>query len=215
MRAGAVDIDDHGIDDTATTIGPARVYYGGVMVRGNTRGAIIAIVGGALALTACSADSPDQSRVDQGLSPQGPTLSGSVVRVVDGDTVRVLVDGQREDISVRLIGIDTPETVAPGRPVECFGPEASEFAEQLLDGARVLLEFDPTQGETDRYDRTLAYVWVESPSGELTLFNLAAITGGFAEEVTYAADYAWQAEFIAADRAAREAGVGRWSACPT
>jgi len=215
MRAGAVDIALHGIDEWAAEIGPGLLIYGGVMVWGNTGAALVAIAGAALALTACSADSPDQSRVDQELSPQGPTLSGSVVRVVDGDTVRVLVDGQGEDVSVRLIGIDTPETVAPGRPVECFGPEASEFAEQLLDGARVLLELDPTQGETDRYDRTLAYVWVESPTGELTLFNLAAITGGYAEEVTYAADYAWQAEFIAADRAAREAGVGRWSACPT
>jgi len=215
MRAATVDIDDHGIGDTTTAIGPARVYYGGPMLRGIRSRATVGLALLALAVTACSADSPDQSRVDQGLSPQGPTLSGSVVRVVDGDTVRVLVDGQREDISVRLIGIDTPETVAPGRPVECFGPEASDFAKQLLDGARVLLEFDPTQGVTDRYDRTLAYVWVESPSGELTLFNLAAITGGFAEEVTYAADYAWQAEFIAADTAARAAGVGRWSACPT
>lgn len=200
------------------------------MTRGNrlrgmrATGAGVAIT--AIALAGCSAGTSGDNRVDPAptptsasseaaLAPRGPTLSGSVVRVVDGDTVRVLVDGQSEDISVRLIGIDTPETVAPGRPVECFGPEASDFAKQLLDGARVLLELDPTQGETDRYDRTLAYVWVESPTGELTLFNLAAITGGYAEEVTYAADYAWQAEFIAAHEAARAAGVGRWSACPT
>lgn len=132
---------------------------------------------------------------------------------MDGDTVRVLVDGQREDISVRLIGIDTPETVAPGRPVECFGPEASAFAEQVLDGARVLLEFDPTQGETDRYDRTLAYVWVVSPSGEVRLFNLAAVAGGYAREAQYADPYAWQPEFIAAQTIAQQQGAGQWSAC--
>lgn len=174
-----------------------------------------------IVLTGCSGTTPSSDTATSatpvpapsGLAPRGPTVSGIVERVVDGDTVRVLVDGQREDISVRLIGIDTPETVAPGRPVECYGPEASAFAEQVLDGARVLLEFDPTQGETDRYDRTLAYVWVVSPSGEVTLFNLAAITGGFAEERTYAADYAWQREFIAADAAAKQAGIGRWSAC--
>ncbi len=147
------------------------------------------------------------------LTPRGPTISGTVERVVDGDTVRVLVDGQREDISVRLIGIDTPETVAPGRPVECFGPEASAFAEQVLDGARVLLEFDPTQGETDRYDRTLAYVWVVSPSGEVRLFNLAAVAGGYAREAQYADPYAWQPEFIAAQTIAQQQGAGQWSAC--
>lgn len=137
-----------------------------------------------------------------------------MVRVVDGDTVRVLVDGQREDISVRLIGIDTPETVAPGRPVECFGPEASDFAKQVLDQERVLLEFDPTQGETDRFNRTLAYVWVVSPSGTTTLFNLAAITGGFAREAQYGSRYAWQPEFLAAQDQAQANGIGRWSACP-
>jgi micrococcal nuclease len=159
--------------------------------------------------------SPQGSATGAGsdLTPRGATLSGTIVRVVDGDTVRVLVDGQREDISVRLIGIDTPETVAPGRPVECFGPEASAFAEQILDGARVLLELDPSQGETDRFGRTLAYVWVADDPTRPVLFNLAAIDGGFAEEVTYDGSYTWQAEFIAAEDAARSAGTGRWSAC--
>ncbi len=129
--------------------------------------------------------------------------------------MRVVVDGQRDDISVRLIGIDTPETVFPGRPVECFGPEATAFAEQLLDGARVLLEFDPTQGETDRFDRTLAYVWVVDPGGQTTLFNLAAIAGGYAREAQYAAPYAWQPEFLAAEETARSQDIGQWSACET
>lgn len=160
-----------------------------------------------------SASASASASPETSLQPKGPVVSGRVVRVVDGDTARVLIDGAREDVSVRFIGIDTPETVAPGRPIECFGPEASDFATQLLDGAQVLLEFDPTQGETDRYGRTLAYVWVVTPTGGLELFNLAAIAGGYAEEVTYAADYAWQEEFQRADAAARAAGIGRWSAC--
>lgn len=193
----------------------------------NNTGIITIVAGLALAggLAGCAPDastppppptsgsSNPSPTIDAGLTPRGPTVSGTVERVVDGDTVRVVVDGQREDISVRLIGIDTPETVAPGRPVECFGPEASAFAEQILDGSRVLLEFDPTQGETDRFDRTLAYVWVVSPAGETTLFNLAAITGGYAREAQYAAPYAWQPEFVAAESAARAQGIGQWSAC--
>lgn len=147
-----------------------------------------------------------------GLVPQGPVLSGEVVRVVDGDTVRVLVDGASEDISVRLIGIDTPETVAPGKPVECFGPEATAFAEQQLSGARVLIELDPSQGETDRFDRTLGYVWIDD-DGTLEMFNLAAVRGGYAIEYTYDDAYTWQAEFVAAQQEAVAEGAGQWSAC--
>jgi len=149
-----------------------------------------------------------------GLTPQGPVITGTVVRVVDGDTVRFIADGQREEIAVRLIGINTPETVAPGRPVECFGPEASQFAKDQLDGARVLLEFDPSQGETDRYDRTLAYVWTVAESGEpLELFNLESVRGGFAEERQYGKPFTWQSEFIEAQRQAQRDGAGMWGAC--
>jgi micrococcal nuclease len=141
-------------------------------------------------------------------------ITGTVVRVVDGDTVRFIADGQREEIAVRLIGINTPETVAPGRPVECFGPEASQFAKDQLDGARVLLEFDPSQGETDRYDRTLAYVWTVAESGEpLELFNLESVRGGFAEERQYGKPFTWQSEFIEAQRQAQRDGAGMWGAC--
>ena len=72
-----------------------------------------------------------------------------------------------EYVSVRLIGMNTPETVKPGSPVECFGPESSEFAKAALTGEPVTLEFDDSQGMTDQYDRTLAYVWRELPDGSL------------------------------------------------
>ncbi len=149
-----------------------------------------------------------------GLTPQGPVIPGTVVRVVDGDTVRFLADGQREDIAVRLIGMNTPETVAPGRPVECFGPEASQFAKDTLEGERVLLELDPSQGETDRYDRTLGYIWTVTDSGDpRELFNVASIRGGYAEERQYGKPFAWQSEFIEAERQAQEEGAGLWGAC--
>lgn len=154
--------------------------------------------------------------------PKGPVEEGwKVSRVVDGDTIRVRRDGQER--KVRLIGIDSPESVKPDAPVECYGPQAAQFADRLLDGQQVLLEFDPSQDDTDRYGRTLAYVWravarpdQEAPSSATTsyaLFNLEAIRGGFAREATYAGSYAWQQEFRTADDAARAAGIGMWGAC--
>jgi endonuclease YncB( thermonuclease family) len=80
---------------------------------------------------------------------------GRVVRAVDGDTLRV--DLGRRTRDVRLIGIDTPETVRPGTPVQCGGPEASASMHRLADGRRVTLISDPTQDRVDRYGRLLAY----------------------------------------------------------
>lgn len=169
-----------------------------------------------LVLVAGCGSSPGAGAVpstDAGLAPKGPTVEGVAVdRVVDGDTVRVLLEGQ--SVSVRLIGINTPETVKPGSDVECFGPEASDFAKDLLDGATVTLEYDDSQGRLDRYDRTLAYVWRELPDGTLRLFNLESVTGGFAYQRQYgSAPYAWQPEFEQAQRTARASGSGLWSEC--
>src|SRR4051794_37603279 len=85
---------------------------------------------------------------------QGPA---TVARVIDGDTVDVQFDdGSRE--RVRLIGIDTPEVVAPRKPVHCFGREASAYAHTLLDGQAVTVEADRSQGTRDRYGRLLGYL---------------------------------------------------------
>lgn len=137
-----------------------------------------------------------------------------VSRVVDGDTVWVTRDGRR--LKVRLIGIDTPETVAPGEPVGCFGPQSSDFAARLLLGTRVGLEYDPGQGMTDAYDRTLAYVWTQPTpdGGPARLFNYDAIRQGYARQYLYDEAYAWYPEFVAAEAAARDEGLGLWSACP-
>jgi len=103
---------------------------------------------------------------------QRPKTNATVTRVIDGDTVEVRYKGSI--IDVRLIGIDTPETVAPGEPVECYGPAASRFTEQHLDRKRVLLEFDVER--TDQYGRTLAYVWLGDE-----LFNQTLVARGFAQ----------------------------------
>ncbi len=150
-----------------------------------------------------------------GLRPQGATADGApVIRVVDGDTLHVLLDGR--DVTVRMIGMNTPETVKPNSPVECYGPEASDYAKELLSGQRVTLEFDDSQGRQDKYGRTLAYVWLEQASGALSLVNLDEISHGVARERQYGpTPYAWKATFRAAQDAARAAGVGLWGACPT
>ena len=176
---------------------------------------VAAVVAGLVMLAGCASSSTDVvvPSIDPGLVPRGPTVTGvSVDRVVDGDTVRVFLAGK--SVSVRLIGINTPETVKPGSEVECFGPEASEFAKDLLSEATVTLEYDDSQGRLDRYDRTLAYVWRELPDGSLRLFNLESVTGGFAYQRQYGSQrYAWQPEFVAAQRSAKAGGAGLWSAC--
>ncbi|MBM3685444.1 MAG: hypothetical protein FJW85_00360 [Actinobacteria bacterium] len=130
-----------------------------------------------------------------------------VVRAVDGDTIRVVRGG--EEIVVRLIGLDTPETVAPDRPVECFGPEASERTTDLVTGGEVWLEYDEASGLTDKYDRTLAFVWLDAD----TMLNEILIAEGFAEEVTYTDGYAHQSDFRQAESRARNARAGLWDAC--
>lgn len=137
------------------------------------------------------------------------TLHGPypVTRVVDGDTLRV--DRGGEEIVIRLIGLDTPETVAPDRPVECFGPEASARTKGLVEGGEVWLEYDEASGLTDKYDRTLAFVWLDSD----TMLNEVLVAEGYAEEVTYTDGYAHQSDLRAAEARAREAGAGLWSAC--
>lgn len=131
-----------------------------------------------------------------------------VARVVDGDTIRVSTP--EGEVPVRLIGIDAPESVAPNRPVECFGPEASAEAARLLEGGAVLLEPDPSQDAVDRYDRALAYVWRDG-----RLINLDLVAAGYAYEYTYDQPYRYQREFREAERLARLTQEGLWavSAC--
>lgn len=143
----------------------------------------------------------------------GNFIRGENVRVIDGDTLEVGHGAERT--SVRLIGIDTPETVHPNREEEPFGAEATTLVQQLIrnsDGGDVLLELDESQGNRDFYGRLLAYAWTIDPAtGEPdTLINLALLEAGYATEYTFDADYRHQAQFQAAEAAARDAGLGIW-----
>ena len=131
--------------------------------------------------------------------------SHPVVKVVDGDTLDVLVDGKTTRL--RLIGLDTPETVDPRKPVQCFGKAASDKAKELLTGKTVRIEFDVSQGTLDKYGRTLAYVFLSNG----TLFNEYMIAEGYGHEYTYNLPYKYQKEFKEAQRRAREEEKGLWA----
>lgn len=128
-----------------------------------------------------------------------------VKKVVDGDTLEIYRYGKIE--KVRLIGIDTPETLDPRKPVQCFGKEASDKTKNWLTGKQIKLEFDPIVGEKDKYGRLLAYVWKD---GELV--NLSLLKEGYAHEYTYRnQNYKYQTEFKAAEKSAKSESIGLWS----
>lgn len=129
----------------------------------------------------------------------------AISSVVDGDTVKVNINGNIE--TLRLIGLDTPETVDPRKPVQCFGIEASNKAKELLSGQKVRIEKDPTQGDYDKYGRTLAYIYREDG----LFYNKYMIEQGYAHEYTYDLPYKYQTEFKAAKKAAQENQLGLWS----
>ena len=133
--------------------------------------------------------------------------TGSVARVVDGDTIRVRIGGREE--RVRLVGIDTPESVKPGTPVQCFALAASARTKALLPkGSAVRLVRDVE--ERDRYGRLLAYVY---RARDDLFVNLALAREGYAVVLTVPPNVAHTDEFVAAARDAREHGRGLWSRC--
>jgi micrococcal nuclease len=127
----------------------------------------------------------------------------TVTKVVDGDTVD-LSDGRR----VRLLGIDTPETVDPEKPVECWGPEATEFARNMLLNRPVTATGDPTQDAVDRYGRTLAYLALDDGRDYSTI----AAGAGMARAYTYDRPVQRAPQIEAAEQQARAAGLGLWGA---
>lgn len=128
-----------------------------------------------------------------------------VVRVIDGDTIVINKNGVNE--SVRLIGIDTPETVHSTKPIQCFGIEASKKTKEWLEGAQVELIIDEGEGERDKYRRLLGYIYREDGM----FINLELIKQGFAYEYTYEDPYQYQAEFMAAQTLAESERRGLWA----
>jgi micrococcal nuclease len=129
-----------------------------------------------------------------------------VLRVVDGDTILVAVGGRQE--RVRYIGVDTPETVKPHTPVQCFGKRASAANHRLVDGREVRLVADAEA--RDRYGRLLAYVY---RAGDGMFVNEALVRGGYATTLTIAPNVRFADRFAALAGQARDAGRGLWSAC--
>jgi micrococcal nuclease len=184
-------------------------------------GALVAIL---VACTATTAPSPTpilQQTVTPASSPSPastapipattPSLTGApegltpalVTRAIDGDTIVVDIDGV--EYRVRYIGIDTPETVAPDQPIECYGKEASERNRELVEGKTVGLEKDVS--ETDQFGRLLRYVWI----GE-TMVNATLVADGYALASTYPPDVKNSDLFASLQAEAREARRGLWGA---
>lgn len=136
--------------------------------------------------------------------PEGQTVKARVVRVVDGDTIVASVDGHDE--YVRYIGVDTPETVKPDTPVQCYGPNASEQNHRLVEGRTVRLVFDREQ--RDDYGRLLAYVYAGS-----RFVNGQLVRGGFARTLAIAPNTSHAGQLARLARSAANAGRGLWGAC--
>lgn len=164
-----------------------------------------------LALAAAAAGGAGASGVLESGDGAGGRTAGSpdvgrVVKVVDGDTIHVQVGSARE--KVRYIGVDTPETKDPRKPVQCFGEKASQFNERLVGDELVRLVGDVE--ERDRYGRRLAYVH-RVRDGLFVNAELARL--GYAQPLTIAPNVRFAERFAALAREARDAGRGLWSAC--
>lgn len=132
-----------------------------------------------------------------------------VLRVVDGDTIEVDLDGQIK--KVRYIGVNTPETVDPRTTVQCFGKEASNENKKLVGGKEVFLEKDVS--ETDKYNRLLRYVHVRLDSGETLFVNDYLVRSGYALALTYPPDVKYNEQFREAETQAKENNLGLWGKC--
>jgi micrococcal nuclease len=140
----------------------------------------------------------------EGGEAEPPAVEALVTRVVDGDTVEVRIDGEVED--VRYIGVDTPETVKPDTPVQCFGPRASAFNHRLVEGRRVRLVFGVER--RDAYGRLLAYVYLGR-----RFVNASLVRRGLARTLTIPPNDRFAPLLRGLELRAARAGRGLWGAC--
>ncbi len=132
-------------------------------------------------------------------------VGAEVIRVVDGDTAQMQLDNGGEE-GVRFIGVDTPESVAPGQPVECFGKKASHFTTDLIEGEQVVLRFG--EERRDRYDRVLAYVYLDD-----RFVNAELVRLGYARTLEIAPNVDYAERFARLQQEAANAGRGLWGVC--
>ena len=130
----------------------------------------------------------------------------TIVSVVDGDAIVLRVQNQTE--TVRLLGIDTPETVHPTKPIECFGPEASAFAKATLKRG-VVVKLVRDVEPRDRFQRLLVYLYL----ADGTLFNQLLIDHGFAQTLSIEPNTAFATQFANHESSARSRRVGLWQSC--
>lgn len=140
-----------------------------------------------------------------GLEGQGAL----VTKVVDGDTIEVSIS--EKIYRVRFIGVDTPETVDPRRPVGCFGKEASGETKRLVDGREIILQRDVS--ETDKYGRLLRYIYLPLGEEKYLFVNDYLVRQGFAKVSTYPPDVKFNEQFIEAQREAMVNKRGLWGKC--
>jgi micrococcal nuclease len=139
--------------------------------------------------------------------PLDPRAFYKVTRVLDGDTFNVEVD--KKEITIRMLGINTPETVDPRRPPECYGKEASDATKNLLKGQQVNLVLNKDREVRDKYGRYLAYVYREDG----LFVNEYLLEEGFAKEYTYGSPYSLQKNFLRLEQNANKNKVGLWQVC--
>jgi endonuclease YncB( thermonuclease family) len=139
-------------------------------------------------------------------------LYGTVTQVTDGDTIEVETQGRTTP--VRLIGVDTPETVDPEQPIGCFGPQASDYTKQALADRLVRLEIPRIGDSEDAYGRTLAYVYLDTDGDGAYehSFNEDLVELGLARTTDFSHEH--RREYERLREGAEERGAGLWSACP-
>jgi micrococcal nuclease len=168
-------------------------------------GAILILIAGVVLLFLTEQEDAGDSAGGKG-GQGAERVSATVTRVVDGDTAEMELEGQSDEEDVRFIGVDTPESVAPDQPVECFGPQASDFTADLIEGERVLLKFGAER--RDQYGRLLAYVYVEE-----TFVNAELVRRGYARTLEIAPNVDFADRFASLQQAAANSGRGLWGAC--
>ncbi|WP_082418973.1 thermonuclease family protein [Massilibacterium senegalense] len=155
-------------------------------------------------------ENPEETVVNEEPQANIPAVEGvslipaTVIRVTDGDTIKIRLDNEKEE-KVRMILVDTPETVHPNKPVQPFGPEASQLTKDTLSGASIGLELGIE--ERDRYGRLLAYVYLQDGS----MYNKTLIEKGLARVAVYPPNTKYLDEFKALEQQAKTEKLGIWS----
>lgn len=157
-----------------------------------------------IALLLLNGKTPTNNSEIKGASDPIKFTEGQVTKVVDGDTIHVFLEGK--DQTVRLIGVDSPETKHPTKGKECYGEESSKYLTTLLLHKKVTLEKD--KSNVDRYDRLLRYVYMDD-----LFVNKDIVENGYAISKAYSPDTKHQEVLDLAQNQARENNVGLWSAC--